>query len=44
MYKFEIPKDFNTVDYKYLNKDLENLSEIELKNHYILLLTTLSSQ
>ena len=31
-----IPKDFNTLDYKHLNKDLENLSDIELKNHYIL--------
>ena len=26
----DIPEDFNVLNYKYLNKDLENLSEIEL--------------
>ena len=30
-----IPIDFNTINYKKLNKDLVNMNDEELKNHYI---------
>ena len=32
----ELPKDFNIVKYKKLNKDLSEMNDVELLNHYIL--------
>ena len=32
----KIPEDFNLINYKKLNKDLSNMNDIDLLNHYIL--------
>ena len=35
LYKYDTPNDFNYIEYKYLNKDLGNITEFQCKEHYI---------